>query len=649
MEQQPDYLKSFLLKTSILDRMCGSLCDAVLQLENSTETLKYLDKINLFLISLDDNRCWYRYHHLFGELLRYYLQKQEPHQIAQYHRRAAEWYKQANLIDEAFKHALVIQDWELATDLIKQEAYQLAIDADFTTLLNRLKTLPNEIICLDPWLCIYYAWTLWITAGDVAGARQYLEDGEQASKVKPVSDRQPSWTNHPLASEVDEFWGSIITLKSYLAHEKDTAEAIGLAKEALEIVPKYNYWLRSLVLMNLGVSYYFIDKFKQAELTFAEAVLIASECKQANKIKSTLINRTADSAVTSLCLCAELKELHGEFQSAISLSQQALEIVTKRHWIENSAGILTQAVIGKLFWQQNKLEQATYYLTQGKDLSSPLKKSVFTTIRYLYLALVHQAQGNFTGAWQAIEAAEQIERSRQHGFNFEFPTFLSLDLVKVRLWLSEGNLEPALAWKQSKDLAIDDELTYHSELDRITLARILIAQKKWESALHLLQRLQQSTESSQRISRLVEILILQTTVYQAKQQLKLSLKQLSYIFSLVHPQAYLRLFLDAGESMKELLKYAAEQNLYPNYVNWLLTAFDNIVPSDKNQNLIQPLSDRELEILQNIALGLTNQDIGDRLFISLATVKWHTSNIYGKLSVKNRNQAVVKARELKIL
>ena len=122
MEQQPDYLKSFLLKTSILDRMCGSLCDAVLQLENSTETLKYLDKINLFLISLDDNRCWYRYHHLFGELLRYYLQKQEPHQIAQYHRRAAEWYKQANLIDEAFKHALVIQDWELATDLIKQEA-----------------------------------------------------------------------------------------------------------------------------------------------------------------------------------------------------------------------------------------------------------------------------------------------------------------------------------------------------------------------------------------------------------------------------------------------------------------------------------------------------------------------------------------------
>ncbi len=184
--------------------MCGSLCDAVLQRENRTETLKYLDKINLFLISLDDNRCWYRYHHLFGELLHYYLQKQDPDRIAQYHRRAAEWYKQENLIDEAFKHALVTQDWELATDLIKQEACQLVIDADFTTLLNRLKTLPNEIICLDPWLCIYYAWTLWITAGDVAGARQYLEDGERASKLKPLPDKQPSWTNHPLASEIDE-------------------------------------------------------------------------------------------------------------------------------------------------------------------------------------------------------------------------------------------------------------------------------------------------------------------------------------------------------------------------------------------------------------------------------------------------------------
>ena len=649
LEKQPDYLKSFLLKTSILDRICGSLCDAVLQRENSTETLKYLDKINLFVISLDDNRCWYRYHHLFGELLRYYLQKQEPHQISQYHRRAAEWYKQENLIDEAFKHALVTQDWELATDLIKQEACQLAIDADFTTLLNRLKTLPNEIICADPWLCIYYAWTLWITAGDIAGARQYLEDGELVSKLKPLPAKQPSWTNHPSASEVDEFWASIITLKSYLAHEKDTMEAIRVAKEALKIVPKYNYWLRSLVLMNLGGSYYFIDRFKQAELILTEAVSVASECKQANKIKSTLINHTAESAVTSLCLRAELKELHGEFKSAITLAQQALEIVTKRHWIENTSGILTQAVMGKLLWQQNKLEQATHYLTQGKDRSSPLKKSAFATIRYLYLALVHQAEGNFTAAWEAIETAEKIESSRQQGFNFEFPTFLSLDLVKVRLWLAEGNLSLPLAWQQSKDLAIDGELTYYSEPDYITLTRILIAQKKWKSALNLLQRLQRSTESSQRIARLVEVLILQITVYQGQNQLKIALQQLKLIFSLVHPQAYLRLFLDADKSIQELLKYAAKQNIYPNYVNWLLKAFDNIAPSNKNQNLIEPLSDRELEILQLIAAGLTNQEIGDRLVISLATVKWHTSNIYGKLSVKNRNQAVVKARELEIL
>ena len=147
----------------------------------------------------------------------------------------------------------------------------------------------------------------------------------------------------------------------------------------------------------------------------------------------------------------------------------------------------------------------------------------------------------------------------------------------------------------------------------------------------------------------MEVLILQTTVDRAENQLELSLKQLRLIFSLVHPQAYLRLFLDAGESMKELLDYAATQNIYPHYVNWLLTAFDRIAPSDKNHNLIEPLSDRELEILQHIAVGLANQEIGDRLFISLATVKWHTSNIYGKLSVRNRNQAVVKARKLEIL
>ena len=649
LEQQPDNLKSFLFETSILDRMCGDLCDAVLQIENSTETLKYLDKINLFVISLDNNRCWYRYHHLFGELLRYYLQKQKPDRITEYHRRAAEWYKQANLIDEAFKHALIAQDWELGTDLIKQEAYQLAIDADFTTLFNRLEQLPNEIICLDPWLCIYYAWTVWIIAGDIAGARQYLEDGERAIKLNPLSERSPNWTNHPSASEVDEFWGSIITLKSYLAHEKNPTEAIRIAKEALEIVPEYNYWLRSLVLMNLGGSYYFIDEFKQAELILTEAVSVAFECKQGNKIKSTLVNHTAESAVTSLCLRAKLKELHGEVPSAINLTQQALEIVTQRHWSENSSGILTQVVMGKLLWQQNKLEPATYYLTQGKDRSSPLKKSSFTTIRYLYLALVHQAQGNFTAAWQAIEAAEEIERSRQQGFNFEFPTFLTLDLVKVRLWLAEGNLSLALAWQQSQDLAIDSELTYHSEPDYITLASILIAQKNWESALYLLKRLQKSTESSQRISRLVEVLILKTRVYREQNQLENALQQIKLIFSLVHPQDYLRFFLDAGESIKELLEYAVKQNIYPDYVNWLLKAFPNVAPSSKNQNLIEPLSDREIEILQLIAAGLTNQEIGDRIFISLATVKWHTSNIYSKLSVRNRNQAVFKGRELDIL
>ncbi len=652
LEQQPATLKSFLLKTSILDRLCGSVCDAVLQAENSTETLNYLDRINLFVISLDDKRCWYRYHHLFGELLCHYLQKQEPDRVPEYHRRAARWYEQQQQIDEAFKHALAAEDWELAADLVEKDACKLIIDADVATLFNRLEALPNEIICIRPWLCVYYAWTLWFSSGDIAGARHYLEDAKLAVQARPLPQNQPSWTNHPLASEVTEFWSNIAVLRSYLAHERgDITEAIRLAQEALKIVPEYNYWLRSLILMNLGGSYYFIDEFEQAELILAEAVAVSSQCKKADKIKSAFIDRTAESAVTSLCLRAELKELHGEFKTAIALGQEALEIATKRHWLETVPGIFAQAIMGKQLLQQNQLEQATHYLTQGSDRSSPLKKSAFTTIRHLYLALVRQAQGNFTGAWQAIEKAEQIERSRQRGFSFEFPTFFSLDLVKVRLWLAQGNIGEAISWVHSRGLGIDDELTYNCEPDYITLARILIAQEKWSEALHLLMRLQKSTELKQRIARLIEILILQTTVYQAQNQLDLSLNQLDRVLSLVHPQGYLRLFLDAGESMRELLHHAANRDINSNYVNYLLRAFDNVEPSTrtKTQPLIDPLSDRELEILQHIAAGLSNQNIAEKLFISLATVKWHSSNIYSKLSVRNRNQAVAQARELKII
>ena len=649
LEKQSDELKVFLIKTSILEGMCGSLCDAVLQIDNSTETLSNLERINLFVISLDENRHWYRYHHLFRELLLHNLQKQEPQQISKYHLRAAQWYREQNLFDQAFDQALLAKDWSLSADLIEQQACQLIVDADINTLLDRLKALPNQIICDRPWLCIYYAWTLWFTSGDIASAKQYLADAEQAIKTHPLPETKPSWTNHPLSSENKEFWANIAVLRSYLSHEQDVETAIDLAESALEIVPQYNYWLRSHLLSNLGFSYYLSDRFEPAERILAEATQVSSDCQQANKVESKFINRTAETAVSSLCLRAELSNLHGQPEQAISFCQSALDIVERRHWTENVAGILAQAVMGQLLWQQNKLTQATHYLSQGNDCSSNVKTSGFTTIRHLYLALVHQAQGDLNAARQSIETASQIERSRQQGFSFEFPTFLSWNLVMVRLWLAQGNIDKAVAWARSNELNLDDKLTYNSEANYIGLARILIAQEKWQQALYLLQRLEQSTSSSQRISRLIEVLILEIKVYQAQNKLDLALKQLDRLLSLSHPQYYLRLWLDEGESISKILHYAAKESVYSSYIKYLQSSFGKLRSKPQTQDLIEPLSDRELEILHQIAAGMSNKEISQKLFISLATVKWHSSNIYGKLSVRNRNQAVVKAKELSIL
>jgi len=660
--QQPDYIRHFLLKTSILQKLCGSLCDAVVEdfHYNSLEIIEYLEKANLFMFSLDNQRKWYRYHHLFGELLHHHLQRLQPQEVKKLHCKAAKWYQENGLIPEALYHAMNAEQFQWAAELIERGVCELMIISDFTTISNQIAALPDKIILTRPWLCVYHAWVFWFTSGDIESAAKRLKDAENAFNLNPFEDDELVWTNHPLSKQTDIFFAHLAALRSFVAHQKDLIIVINLSKEAVKLIPEYDYWLRSMVLMNLGMAYYFVDNFESAQPVLEEAFLVSFKCNKIHGITSDFAGKVSESAVSSLCLRAHLQALHGSLDNAILLCQEGVELINKCHWLGTPPVIFIQATLGEFLRERNELDAAAKLLIKSIESISQSNQGGLI-LSYTALARVFQARGNNQAAWEAIQAAENIQVMQSKGsFSFKLPSFLTIEQCKIRLYLAQGNYDKALAWLESNNLNINDEISYQNELDYFNFSRVLIAASKLKiktnqnylaNAIELLNKLEKIANNTQRTSRLIEVFMLQALAYQTLQQQDKSLQILGKALSLAYLKGFLRLFVDEGEPMFELLQQAVSKGIYPQYVNQLIAAFvnTNIVENINNQALIEPLSERELEVLTQIAIGLSNQEIANKLFVSLATVKWHSSRIYGKLMVKNRSQAVARAREINIL
>jgi LuxR family maltose regulon positive regulatory protein len=644
---QSEEVQRFLLQTAMLDRLCGPLCDAVRfgSAESPNEApqgdgqklLEHLDRINLFVIPLDNRREWYRYHHLFGDVLMRRLRQAEPDQIPELHRRAGAWYEGEGYIDEAIHHALAAQDLEGAARLVEQNALQLLIHSELTTLIRWLDALPDDLIRSRPWLCVYSAWAQLII-GQVKATQLRLHDAQQLSHLA-----EPDLLGHI----------AVIRARIALA-DQDLSSAVQLARQALEYVPARDP-VHGHIAVIQGQAAFLLGDLVGASQALSEAVSIAQDCRHLFMVVD---------ATTRL---GYLQTLQGHLCQALETYQEALQLASvggRKLPVAGNAHIRMALALR----QQNELDAAAQHLTQGLELCK-----LFGNPRSGYLALAHlrQAQGDWDSALRAIQDAERQGAGSGAAFDL-------LEVEHCRLWLAlvQGDpstgfasasrsvaartgqaLAAASRWMQQSGLSADDELTFSREPEHILLARALIVLNRPAEAARLLERLFLAAKAGGRVGRVIEILVLRALALQAQGDAAQALACLEDALTLAEPEGYVRIFVDEGPPMARLLYEAVTRGIAPDYARRLLAAFPVTEPEQTGPSkthaptpdLIEPLSERELEVLQLIAEGLTNPEIASRLFLALNTVKTHSRNIYGKLGVHSRTQAVARARALGIL
>ncbi len=670
LQRRPKGTKDFLLQTSILDRLSGPLCDAVIGSpplvgeglgEGSSQSiLETLEAANLFIVPLDDERHWYRYHHLFADLLRNRLEASQPELVPELHRRASAWYASNNLRSEAIDHSLAAEDWERVAQLIDQIVNDVLGGSEyFTTVLGWLEALPKEVVRARPRLGAVRAWMLLLTLQHDA-AELCLQEIESAT-----DDQLP-----------DEVRLQITTMRAFLARrQNDVGTAIKLSHQVLEALDKgasAPNLVRPMVTLNLANVYRMIGDVVEAQRWFSEVLAIT----QGAGLTLTL-------AATNGQASAQI--IRGQLHQAAKTYRRGLQLADKAAQQSGQpapAAAFLHPGLGDLLREWNKLDEAADHLAQGLELGRQWQIGMALCNGYVFGARLKQAQGDMAGALDMIRQAEQLPQTYQTAPRYSEPVAACrAHLMLAQAGSSAGDLgarhlEAVRQWVEARGLGADglrmsairiDSLD--DEFEHLVWARLLIAQDEPDRALQLLARLLQAAEEYGRTGRVIEILALQALAHQALGDAEQALVDIERALSLAEPEGYIRLFVDEGRPMAKLLRQAASRGITPDYIGKLLAVFQNdesgmmsdelngtkIHPSSpapvgvSPQPLVEPLSERELEVLCLIAAGLTNREIAETLVIALGTAKAHTASIYAKLDVRNRTQAVARARELNLL
>ncbi|MBN1995336.1 MAG: LuxR family transcriptional regulator [Anaerolineae bacterium] len=636
LHQQPESVQTFLLRTSILDRMCGPLCDAVLGkseggrmqdekkthsepssciLQPSSFILEYLERSNLFLVPLDNERRWYRYHHLFGGFLRQRLgQSLIPEATAEYHIRASQWYEDNSLEIEAFHHAAAANDLERAERLIERGEMTLPSRSVVTPVLDWLASLPTTVLDARPSLWVKQA-TLSLVAGQTTGVEEKLQAAEAAIAKSGAADGQDDKTRNLL--------GQIATARATLALTRYQAETIMVqAHRAMEYLRPDNLTFRFTAMWTLGFAHYLQGDRAAAIRAYTEAISIG----QASGDMFSIILATS--------ALAEVQELENQLYQAAETYRRVLQL--HGDYPQPNAGE-DHLGLARILYEWNDLDGAKQHGQKSLQLTRQYDSVIDRfIISEVFLARLKLTQGDVTGA--AALLAEADQSVRQHNFVHRMPEVAA---VQVLALLRQGNLTAAADLVEKHALPLSQ-------------ARVHLAQGNPSAALAVLEPLRQQMENKGWQDELLKVMVLQAVALHAHGKQAQAAQVLGEALTLAEPGGFIRIFVDEGAPIAELLRRMKNEDRgMKEYIHKLLAAFGkqkDIHPSAPSpQPLLEPLSEREIQVLRLIAAGLTNQEIAHRLYLSLNTVKVHTRNIYGKLGVHHRASAVAQARALGIL
>ena len=643
LQRQSDQVRRFLLQTSILDRLSGSLCDAVTDRDGGKAMLETLDRENLFLIPLDDRRQWYRYHHLFADVLQAHLLDEHPTDVSDLHRRACAWYEQNGEPSEAIRHALVAKDFERAADLI-----ELAVPATHqyrqeATLRRWLEALPQDLLRVRPVLSNAYAGSL-LVRGEVEGVESYLQDAERW--LDPTTGRPPgSLARSPEMVVVDEegFRALPASVAVHRAGQArilgDAAGTVAHARRALDLVSEDDHLGRGAAAALLGLVYWTNGDLDGARRWYADGM--------ASLEKAGYLSDVVGGAIT----LADLSIAQGRLHEAMSTYQRGLRIAT-----EHAPPVLRGAAdmhvgMSQLLYERNELDAARQHLLTSRELGehAGLPKNQYRW--RVAMARIRAAEGDLGAALDLLNEADRLYVS-----DFS-PDVRPVPALRAQVWVAQGRLGEALDWARERGLSVEDDVSYLHEFEHLIFARVLLASHRTErpagsirEVILLVERLLRGAEEGARTGSLLEILVVQALAQQTQGDIPGALAPLQRALTLAEPEGYVRTFVDEGPAMASLLRAAAKQGMARSYIGSLLAAFDTTGDRGQvKQGLIEPLSERELDVLRLLRTDLDGPDIARELVVSLHTVRSHTKNIYAKLGVNNRRAAVRRARELDLL